>query len=979
MRRLRGARARLVMLIVGNAALLVMFLASVVVAALGRAQASGLATAAASLEAQGQTYLRLLVDQNATVNNRELIADALAGAQLARLAASADAARLGDPAFRFQAIAGGQQAALPGAATTIYLPAGVSPEAARADLRSGALLDLALPTQHESVRNITAISYVGASGLIQTYPAIDLSSERPPHGAELLGRLAPGRSVPVWLDPWPEPGSPEPAVSLATPVLGADGELRGAIVIDISLAFVARNLETLLPTAHSAAFLLDQRRTLLAATPEALRHLAPAGADPGAALTLAATDSPSLGQALQAMFVNPEQAPRLRVRVEPVMLGGRRFFLAYAPLPEPGWALGLLTPSDELTGSAADVEAAIVSTTASVVPTLLGSALAVLLLSLAASLYATRRLLAPIADLLRGTQAVAAGDLSVTIPVAGDEEFGALASSFNQMTAELAGSRRQLEGWNQELERQVHDRTAELEQASKAAEQAQHVAEDANLMKSRFLATMSHELRTPLNAIINFTSFLPRYGEFNERQSDLQQRVVSNARHLLGLINDILDLSKIESGRMELHREPMNLHHILYGVMSTATVLTREKGLSLTLEAPEQLPPVSVDAGRIRQVLLNLLANAAKFTQQGGITVRVSVGEELLVAVADTGIGVAPEHFDLIFGEFQQVQNDLTRSYEGTGLGLPISKRLVEMHGGRMWLESQPGAGSTFSFTLPLLPPAAPPPSAPAEADEPAPAAAPSADPNRPDIAVIDDDADARHAFEVILGEAGYRVRSIGQSPQAIAELRAAPPRLIILDLLMPQMSGWEVLAALREQPELASLPVVICSIHDQTTLRGMFGVQAHLVKPVPEPALLDEIKRWIRPAATVLVADDDSGSRGVVRHSLSERGYRVLEAADGAGALALIPAARPDLVILDLLMPGTDGFAVLEALRANPETVAIPVIILSAKDLSAAERQWLAERSQRFFEKSQLSSASFLSHIDQLLHRGGHDEPAPS
>ena len=239
----------------------------------------------------------------------------------------------------------------------------------------------------------------------------------------------------------------------------------------------------------------------------------------------------------------------------------------------------------------------------------------------------------------------------------------------------------------------------------KQLEQARATAEEASTFKSNFVANMSHELRTPLNAILNFTRFMgkERYGTLTERQIELQQRIFVNADHLLGLINDILDLSKIESGRMDLLLEMTDLGPLLHGVMATAAGLTKDKGLVLSLDADDDLPHIWIDKTRVRQVLLNLLSNAAKFTELGSITLRATLHQQHIeLSVQDTGIGIAPEHQSLVFEEFRQVQNGLTRHYQGTGLGLAISRRLVEMHGGRMWLESATGRGSTFYFTLPL-------------------------------------------------------------------------------------------------------------------------------------------------------------------------------------------------------------------------------------------------------------------------------------
>lgn len=231
------------------------------------------------------------------------------------------------------------------------------------------------------------------------------------------------------------------------------------------------------------------------------------------------------------------------------------------------------------------------------------------------------------------------------------------------------------------------------------------VAEEANHLKTQFLANMSHELRTPLNAILNFTKFLSkdRYGKLTERQQELQQRVLANAEHLLDLINDILDLAKIDSGSIVLESEPCDLLPVLHRVMATAVGLTRDKGLLLDSEVPDVLPLVLIDRSRVRQVLLNLLSNAAKFTKQGRVTLRACVVADMVrIAIEDTGIGIEPEHMTLIFEEFRQVQGGFQREQQGTGLGLPISKRLVEMHGGTIWAESIPDVGSTFYFTLPL-------------------------------------------------------------------------------------------------------------------------------------------------------------------------------------------------------------------------------------------------------------------------------------
>jgi signal transduction histidine kinase len=330
-------------------------------------------------------------------------------------------------------------------------------------------------------------------------------------------------------------------------------------------------------------------------------------------------------------------------------------------------------------------------------------------LSLVIGLLLRQIVIAPLRRLSAASDQISLGDWVSPPGQERADELGTLARSFGQMLSALHAREQQLheqvaatQQLNAELDARVVKRTEELAKAKEVAEAANH-------LKTQFLANMSHELRTPLNAILNFTRFLgkERYGPLTPRQLDLQQRVLANGEHLLGLINDILDLAKIEAGRIELLKEAVQLEPILHGVLATISGLTKDKGVKLTLELPAALPLVYVDKTHIRQVLLNLLSNAAKFTERGEISLYAAIcdDQQLYVQVKDTGVGIAPEHHALVFEEFRQVQDGMDRMYEGTGLGLPISRRLVEMHGGKLWLESAPGVGSTFMFTLPCTVP----------------------------------------------------------------------------------------------------------------------------------------------------------------------------------------------------------------------------------------------------------------------------------
>jgi signal transduction histidine kinase/CheY-like chemotaxis protein len=536
------------------------------------------------------------------------------------------------------------------------------------------------------------------------------------------------------------------------------------------------------------------------------------------------------------------------------------------------------------------------------------------------------------------------------------------------------GANAALQQLNVELEQRVAERTVDLEQANHSlveakdvADKARTAAEEANHYKTRFLANMSHELRTPLNAIINFAHFLSdtEYGAVTEQQQMFQSRILYNGEHLLGLINDILDLSKIEAGKMELMCETTDLHPLFHGVMSTAIGLTKDKGLDLDLEADDQLPSVWIDKTRVRQVLLNLLSNAAKFTEEGGITVRAQATSDgfVQIAVHDTGIGITPENQPRVFEEFQQVQDTLNRSYQGTGLGLPISKRLVEMHGGRMWLESTPGEGSTFIFTVPIA----------KAARRDSEFVAPRLSGDAAMVAVIDDDVDSQRILRAMLESAGYQVNGILDSQAALTELRRSPPALIILDIRMEPIDGWTLLGLIHEDPFLAAIPVVICSVIDpaREQVSVLTNVSAYLPKPVRQEDVMSLVRQFT-PSGTVLVVDDDPDARQVLKNMLDKLGHKVVEAANGPTALSLIPEIRPDLVLLDLMMPVMDGFEVLEHMKEMPAAAEIPVVVVTAKDLDAEERAWLRERTHHCFQKPAPGS-TFLSVVRNVLKGVDH------
>ncbi|WP_448593340.1 response regulator [Thermoflexus hugenholtzii] len=488
-------------------------------------------------------------------------------------------------------------------------------------------------------------------------------------------------------------------------------------------------------------------------------------------------------------------------------------------------------------------------------------------------------------------------------------------------------------------------------------------------LKTQFIANMSHELRTPLNSIIGFSRVILKGidGPLTEAQRQDLTAIYNAGQHLLGLINDILDLSKIEAGRMELQFAEVDMREIIRGVMSTAVGLTRDKPIELHQEVPEDLPPVWADAQRARQVLLNLVSNAAKFTDQGFIAVRAWADESFVtIAVQDTGIGIPKEKQEEIFQEFTQVESGTTRRYGGTGLGLAISRRLVELMGGRIWVESEVGKGSTFFFTLPRA--------RPLLAGEPR--------PGRPVILCIDDDPGVITLYRRYLEKHGFEVVGLTDPREALETARRLRPDAITLDIMMPQKDGWTVLQELKADPQTRAIPVIICSILDERGRGFSLGAAEYLVKPFTEEELLEAIQRVDgRPRPLkVLVIDDSEADRQLIRRVLENAGgYHVLEAANGPEGVALARRERPDLVILDLMMPEMDGFAVVEALREDPSTRSLPILVLTAKALTEEDRRRLNGRIERLLQKAGADPEALLAEILEVVRRVRHPSSAPA
>ena len=516
----------------------------------------------------------------------------------------------------------------------------------------------------------------------------------------------------------------------------------------------------------------------------------------------------------------------------------------------------------------------------------------------------------------------------------------------------------------------VHEDITDRRLAEDDLRAARDAAEDANRAKSQFLANMSHELRTPLSAIIGYSEMLEEEigdtGDPGGLMTDMA-KIKTNARHLLGLINDVLDLSKIESGKMEVYAEDFDAAPLVQDVAATAQALVDKRGNTLAVELAPNLGRMHQDMTKLRQMLLNLLSNAAKFTERGTITLSASrSGEEVLFRVSDTGIGMTAEQLEKLFQRFQQADASTTRRFGGTGLGLSITKAFSAMLGGTVAVDSAPGRGTSFTLRLPAAwqPPQAEAPDLPAEA---------SAHPGLHPILVIDDDPAVLDLMTRFLQREGFAVRTALDGETGLrlaAELR---PGAILLDILMPHVDGWAVLSRLKADPALSDIPVVVVSFVDERGLGYSLGAADYLVKPV-EWDRLKQALDTLAPEAKgdVLVVDDDEGTRDRLRSMLTRAGWSVQEAPDGRTALQRVAAARPAVILLDLMMPGMDGFAVLKELRNTPDWAAIPVVVVTAMDMTRADRERLGPQAALIRK----DSADMRDLLAEVRRAAGHAPP---
>ncbi|WP_230467181.1 hybrid sensor histidine kinase/response regulator [Lujinxingia vulgaris] len=527
----------------------------------------------------------------------------------------------------------------------------------------------------------------------------------------------------------------------------------------------------------------------------------------------------------------------------------------------------------------------------------------------------------------------------------------------------------------------------ERKQAEQEIRQARDAAIHANQAKSAFLANMSHELRTPLNAVIGYSEIIIEEIEFLQQDSPKDASVVGEflpdlsrirtaGTHLLALINDILDLSKIEAGKMSVHVEMFDINDMVEDIRSTVMPLAEKNRNTLNVEISDELGYMNTDATKMRQILFNLLSNACKFTSDGTITMRMYPSEtysHVVCEVEDTGVGVDEEQLKAIFEAFTQADSSTTREFGGTGLGLTITRHFCELLGGGIEVESTPGKGSLFKVTLAMNLRAtdtdADGESEGATRAEDLPASLRNA--GSQTVLVVDDDPTMRDLLRRLLEREGIAVVTAANGSEGLILAEQLRPDVITLDVMMPSMDGWTLLSKIKDHPELSDTPVVMVTMLDESARGFALGADDYLVKPIDRKRLIETLNNYRRPDETtgeILLVEDDEPTRSLMRRTLEDDGWSVVEAEDGRVGLQKLEQIEPALVLLDLMMPNLDGFEFLRRLRAHPDYAKVPVIVVTARELSAVEEAQLRRDTSEILTKGGKASDGFGENRERLL-----------
>jgi signal transduction histidine kinase/DNA-binding response OmpR family regulator len=602
---------------------------------------------------------------------------------------------------------------------------------------------------------------------------------------------------------------------------------------------------------------------------------------------------------------------------------------------------------------------------------------AVLLISLVVALVISktsqRVISQPVARLAETVRIVSREkNYSIRAAASGNQdEVSTLIEAFNEMLEQIQRRDTALLEAHNQLEKRVEERTLQLAEANRELELRNREVERATQLKSKFLATMSHELRTPLNAIVGFSDLLAEQtaGPLNDKQKRFVNHIKQGSAHLLQLINDILDLSKIEAGQLEFRCENFQIKDALPEVLSTIRPLAMAKNIAVGQELQGDAP-IYADRVRFKQILYNLLSNAVKFTPNGG---RIDIdsfadANTVSLSVTDSGIGIGPEDQALVFEEFRQVGGN-SNAHQGTGLGLAITKRLVEHQGGSISLASELGKGSRFTVTFPAGNKASRQPGEVAAT----PALHLAEGGKRPVILIVDDEAAARELLISYLAPT-YQIVTAESGADALAKVSQLHPDAIILDVLMAKGNGFETLVALRKARQSADLPIIILSVVDQKQVGFALGATDYLIKPIPKPILLEAIRKYVAPPegvddSAILLVDDDAKCLELLEETLRSAGYETESVRSGARALEVLSSKLVDAVLLDLMMPGMDGFQVIRHIRAREDLRNLPILVMTGKSLTSAEIDHLSRETQALFQKNSTWQQELIAEIGRVLN----------
>ena len=539
----------------------------------------------------------------------------------------------------------------------------------------------------------------------------------------------------------------------------------------------------------------------------------------------------------------------------------------------------------------------------------------------------------------------------------------------------------ELESLKQNLETKVIERTEALERINSELEYA-------NQLKGRFIANMSHELRTPLNSILGFSDVLldKTFGSLTENQERYLRNIHISGKHLLELINNVLDIAKIEAGKFEMVYETCHVEDIISEVINIMKSLAENKFIEIFVSIGEGVSTITADKTKLKQVLYNLLSNAIKFTPEGGTinvtvdkeiysdngqSVRISGPESMRFSIRDTGIGIVPEDREKIFDEFEQSITSLSNKYGGAGLGLALTKKLVELHGGKITVESELGQGSTFTFLIPSASPVAEVPDT--ESIEAVDLTFPWMKEGAPLILVVEDDLSTTELLTLHLTQAGYKVCHAFNGEEAIEKANALQPFAITLDILLPKKDGWEVLQQLKSDQRTAEIPVIIHSIVDNKDLAFALGATDYLLKPLEKEALLTKLEEMmvakgkkVLPISVLIIESEDEVTNAF-KEIFEPQGFLIYTAQNGQRGIELATALRPAVILLDLTLADMIGFDVIKEIKENPSTKDIPIFMLTERDISVENRIALVGKIERIVQKYSFDTKELIGHIKEL------------